>query len=100
MGYETCRRVAIDPRQKITECELAAQSTADPAMLEMLALVRRLWIGLGVSELSDVDLAREFAVVERVHVRLMRFVGQADGSALQRSVTGSSISNGHLKPAS
>ena len=100
MGYETYRRVAIDPRRKIAECERAAQTTADPAMLEMLALVRRLWIGLDDSELSDVDLASEFAVVERVHVRLMRFVGRGDGSALQVSVSSGLSSNGHLKPAS
>lgn len=85
VGYETYRRVVIDPQRKVLECELAARSTSDPATLEMLGQVRRLWIGLELSELSDLALANEFAVVERVHVRLMRIVGRGAGTAMQES---------------
>ena len=97
MGHETYRRVTIDPRRKIMECELAVQATSNSNIREMLSRVQRLWMGLKDSELSDVDLAHEVAVVERVHVRLMRVVEVGTDTAVQQPAVDLRSLNGHLK---
>ena len=97
MGYEKYRRVTIDPRQKIMECAFAVQTTSDSNIREMLSRVQRLWMGLKDSELSDVDLAHEVAVVERVHVRLMRVVEGGTDTAVEQPAVDLRSRNGYLK---